>query len=64
MFLGAVRVDWLHSWICVAPWTISRTTVGLLIARSNPQLMKQRAKWRPTDTVLARKNDGMLLIQY
>lgn len=50
VFLGAGRVDWLRGWIGVALWTVSLTTVGLLTQRSNPQLMKERARWRRKDT--------------
>jgi protein-S-isoprenylcysteine O-methyltransferase Ste14 len=49
-FLGAGRVDWVRGWICVALWVVSLTIVGLLIRRYNPQLMKQRARWRRKDT--------------
>lgn len=50
VFLGAGRVDWTRGWICVALWVVSLTIVGLLTRRYNPQLMKERAKWRRKDT--------------
>jgi len=50
LFLGAGRLDWLRGWICVALWVISLTAVGILTQRYNPQLMKERAKWRRKDT--------------
>lgn len=50
VFLGAGRVDWIRGWICVALWVVSLTIVGLLTRRYNPQLMKERAKWRRKDT--------------
>ena len=50
VFLGAGTVHWVRGWICVALWTVSLTAVGLLTQRRNPQLMKERAKWRRKDT--------------
>ena len=50
MFLGAGRIDWIRGWICVALWVISLTALGILTQRYNPQLMKERAKWRRKDT--------------
>lgn len=50
VFLGAGRINWLRGWICVALWTTSLTGVGLVTQRCNPQLMKERAKWRRQDT--------------
>jgi len=50
VFLGAGTLHWVRGWICVALWTISLTGVGLLGQRCNPQLMKERAKWRRKDT--------------
>lgn len=50
VFLGAGTIHWVRGWICVALWTISLTFVGLLTQRRNPQLMKERAKWRRKDT--------------
>jgi protein-S-isoprenylcysteine O-methyltransferase Ste14 len=50
VFLGTGTFHWSRGWICVALWTISLTAVGLLTQHCNPQLMKERARWRREDT--------------
>jgi len=60
-FLGAGRIDWLRGWICAALWVVSLTAVGLLTWHCNPQLAKERAKWRRKDT---KRFDKMFLAAY
>lgn len=50
LFLGAGRLDWIRGWICVALWLVSVTAVAFFTRRYNPQLMKERAKWKRKDT--------------
>lgn len=49
-FAAAGRWDWTRGWICVVVWIVPMTTLGLVTQRYNPQLMKERAKWRRKDT--------------
>lgn len=49
-FVAAGRWDWTRGWICVVVWIVPMTILGLIAQRYNPQLMKERAKWRRKDT--------------
>jgi protein-S-isoprenylcysteine O-methyltransferase Ste14 len=50
LFVCAGRLDWTRGWIAAAAYVISLTVAGLLVQRSNPVLVKARAKWRRKDT--------------
>lgn len=49
-FLAAGTWNWTRGWICVSVWIVTMSLVTLFTQRYNPQLMKERAKWRRKDT--------------
>jgi protein-S-isoprenylcysteine O-methyltransferase Ste14 len=50
LFLGAGTFHWTRGWICVVMWMLLMPLMGLITKHYNPQLMKERAKWRRQDT--------------
>ena len=50
MFAAAGRFDWKRGWIALALWVVGMSTMGVVVRRYNPQLLKEREKWRRKDT--------------
>ncbi len=50
LFGSAGTVRWVQGWIYVALWMIGMIGGGMTIRRCNPSLLRERAKWRRSDT--------------
>lgn len=50
LFGSAGTIRWVQGWIYVALWMIGMVGGGLVIRRFNPALLRERAKWRRSDT--------------
>ena len=61
LFLSAGTFKWTRGWICVALWVLVLPLVGIVTQHYNPQLMKERAKWRRQDT---KRFDKIILALY
>jgi protein-S-isoprenylcysteine O-methyltransferase Ste14 len=50
LIAGAGTLHWTRGWLSVGLYLFAMTLAGVVIKRTNPELMAERAKWRRKDT--------------
>ncbi len=47
---SAGRIGWLRAWICLATYSVTMGSIGLLVRRANPGLLAARSKFNRRET--------------